>query len=99
MSDALKENSLDARFLELLRCPRTGSRLRLADPAELDRMNRRLTMRRIENLNFEQVEGCVDGALINEEESFVYPIYERTPYLMSTNAIEWASLWEGESDE
>ncbi len=77
-------------LLEILRCPRTGQRLSLAEPEVLDRIEQR---RRNGKLSFSapvlqfDLTQPVTAVLVREDRQVAYPIQNGIPILLPDHAI------------
>lgn len=74
-------------WLEILRCPVTSRRLRIADRGLLDRLNQEIAKRRLHDRLGRQLTRELDGALINADSTLAYPIYDRIPSLVADESI------------
>ena len=74
-------------LLEILRCPATGSRLRIADQELLERLNQAVTAGRLHDRLGRQLTRALDSALINSDSTLGYPVYDRIPSLVADESI------------
>ena len=74
-------------FLRLIRCPISRTALTLADEALLARINDGVAAGRIANRIGEPLSRPLDGGLVNEDRSWLFPIYDGIPTLMADAAI------------
>ena len=70
---------IDAQLLKILRCPVTHSRLTLADGTILESINKQITSGLIQSRVMQTIEAPLEGGLINEDHSFLMPIYQGIP--------------------
>ena len=78
---------LPAWFLDLARCPATGSRLMLAEPELIVRLNKAIAASQIVTANDEQIRRTIDGGLIDAEAQWLYSIRAGIPSLVVGEAI------------
>ena len=74
-------------LLELLRCPETHRRLRPAPPELLQTLNDKIASRRLQNRAGKIVEQQLDGGLVREDGSVLYPIRGNLPIMLLDEAI------------
>ena len=74
-------------LLEILRCPATGSRLRIADQSLLDRLNQEIANGRLHDRLGRQLTQELDSALVNADSTLGYAIYDRIPSLVADESI------------
>ena len=79
---------LSPELIQLLRCLHTGSCLRLADQAVLDRLNRAIAQGRLKNKRGELVTEPLHAALISEAADVAYAVIDEIPVLLRDEAIE-----------
>lgn len=78
---------LDESFLSMLRCPRTGGELRLADGRELAALNQSMLDGTLENAAGRKMERSMEGALVSACGGWLYPIHEGIPVLLVEEAL------------
>ena len=76
----------------MTRCPQRGTPLRLADQDLLDRANRAVAAGTLTNRMGRVVETSLDGGLVNDDGSLLYPIRGGIPCLIRDEAIELDQL-------
>ena len=81
-------NQVDGAFLSLLRCPRTGAELRIAEPEELAAINDSLVKGELENVAGRKLEQTMEGALVSACGRWLYPVHEGIPVLLVEEALE-----------
>lgn len=81
------ENSIDETLLALLQCPRTGSPLRLASPAEVESINRQIQAGECTDANDETVGLPVESGLVSLQGDWFYAIRDAIPTLIADEAI------------
>ena len=78
---------IDPDILPILRCPAEKSRLRLIDDDELSRLNEAIAAGTARDGLNETVTEPMEGGLINESGSRVYPIRGSIPTLIVDDSI------------
>ncbi|HEX4000709.1 MAG TPA: hypothetical protein VHX65_19325 [Pirellulales bacterium] len=78
---------LSRDFLSMVRCPEDRSALTLADEPLVDEMNRAIADGRLKNRAGNTVRRSVDGGLVREDRSVVYPIVDQIPILLLDEGI------------
>ena len=78
---------MDARLLEILRCPETHQELRLAEPALIDRLNRQLAAGALCNRAGQPLEEDLQGGLVRADGKFLYPIRRDIPVMLIDEAL------------
>ena len=84
-------------FLDLARCPVSHSRLRLADDELVRRLNKAVQLGEVTNRIQRPVCQPVDQALINEDQSLLFPIRDDIPTLIADEAIPLEQLSDSEA--
>ena len=83
---------LSDEFINMTRCPQSGGPLRLAEESLLSRVNRAIATGRMKNRLGERLTAPLDGGLVNEDRSLLYPIVDEIPNLISEEAVVLESL-------
>jgi uncharacterized protein YbaR (Trm112 family) len=78
---------LDKELLEILVCPQNHTPLRLADHQLLAKLNRAITAGRIKNQAGRAVEDSLQGGLVRQDRTLLYPIVDDIPVLLVEEAI------------
>ncbi len=78
---------LDKEFLEILVCPQNHMPLRLAGAPLLARLNRAIAGGRIANVAGRPVEASLQGGLVRQDRTLLYPIVDDIPVLLAEEAI------------
>jgi uncharacterized protein YbaR (Trm112 family) len=73
--------------LELLVCPQDHTRLRMADDALIERINRAIAAGEMSNSLGRKLDKPLDGGLIREDGLVLYPIINEIPILLVDEAI------------
>ncbi len=85
-------SSLPEFVLQVLRCPKTHSSLRIAAPSELTRLNQAIEVGQLYNELGQRIEERLDGALLNQDHSLAYPIRLSIPVMLADEAIAMNQL-------
>lgn len=78
---------IDKQLLEILVCPENHSRLRPADDGLLAKLNQAVTAGRLKNKAGEPVQAALEGGLVREDSTLLYPIVDGIPVLLIDEAI------------
>lgn len=78
---------IDQDMLRILVCPRDHTTLKLADRRLLDSINQAISAGQIENLGGEPVKDLLQGGLVRQDETLLYPIVDDIPVLLIDEAI------------
>lgn len=81
---------MDEKFLSLLRCPRTGEELRVADPRELAECNESIQEGTLNNAAGQQLAKAMEGALVSAGGRWLYPVSDGIPVLLVEEAVPLA---------
>ncbi|HEX6961747.1 MAG TPA: Trm112 family protein [Lacipirellula sp.] len=81
---------IEARLVEILRCPQDRSRLRVAPPETVNSINRAIEAGTAVNLAGERLERRIDGGLIREKGDLLYPVIDEIPVMLPDEALELA---------
>jgi uncharacterized protein len=79
---------IDAKLVDILRCPQDRTRLRAAAPDIVARINRAVETGAAKNLAGERVEKQLDGGLIREAGDILYPVVDQIPVMLPDEAID-----------
>ena len=79
---------IDANLIEILRCPQDRSRLRIAAPEIVDRINAAIQSGVAVNLAGERLSKRIDGGLVREAGDLLYPVVDDIPVMLPDEAIE-----------
>ena len=77
----------DYKLLDILCCPETRGKLKIADEALLSRLNQAVTAGSLKNAAGEKISETLTEALVNEEGSRAYIVREGIPVLLTDEAI------------
>ena len=81
-----------SELLEILVCPETKQKLRLAGKEVLDRVNQGVAKGYVRNQCGEQVKGRVEEALVREDGRVLYLVQDGIPVMLLDEAILLDSL-------
>lgn len=82
---------MNASLLEILRCPQDRSRLQMAPPELVARINRAIEAQAAVNLAGERLPKRLDGGLIREAGDRLYPIVDQIPVMLPDEALDLAA--------
>ncbi|MDX1649009.1 MAG: Trm112 family protein [Myxococcota bacterium] len=80
--------SVPQDLLEILVCPETRQPVRLAEAAELERLNARIRAGEVRNRGGEKVTEPLREALIREDGRLLYPVDDGIPVMLVDESIE-----------
>ena len=78
---------IDAKLLEMLQCPAEGGPLRNAEPEVVGKINQSIEQGEIRDPLDQRVEQPIEGGLINESGTRLYPIRNGIPTLVVDESI------------
>lgn len=78
---------IDKELLEILACPATHQSLREANAGEITALNKRLAEGAIKNVGGESVAEVLEGGLVREDATILYPIRDGIPVLLVHEGI------------
>lgn len=79
---------LNKELLEIVVCPETKQKLKLADDSIIDKLNKKIEDKSLKNRSGKEVSEKIDGGLIREDGKYLYPIREDIPVLLVEEGIE-----------
>ena len=82
-------------MLEVLVCPEKKTALHWADRKLIDALNTSILQGHLQNLGGQRVAAPLDQALVNADESLLYPLWEGIPLLLKSEAIDLSVLVRG----
>lgn len=74
-------------LLNILCCPETNDPLRLAEPHEVEKMNERIQRGELKSKQGSVLKDPLEGALVCEKTSVIYPIRNQIPILLIPEGI------------
>ncbi len=83
---------VNAELLDILVCPETKQKLRLADPETLERVNRGVEEGYLLNQGGDRVKNTIPEALVREDGRVLYPVLDDIPVMLLDEAIRLDSL-------
>jgi uncharacterized protein YbaR (Trm112 family) len=78
---------IDKDLLDILVCPENRTRLELADDALVEKLNQAIAAGGVQNRAGEPVAEPVEGGLVREDKTRLYPIRDGIPVLLIDEAI------------
>ena len=78
---------IDPELLKILRCPETRQPLTVADNAELQRLNQRLSAGELVNRAGKPVTEPLQEALVRQDRTVVYPVRNNIPVMLIEEGI------------
>jgi uncharacterized protein YbaR (Trm112 family) len=82
-----EEQLIDPELLAILACPETHQPLAIADAKLLAAGNARITAGECDNVGGTKVEAALEGGLVREDGTIVYPIRDEIPVLLVDEGI------------
>jgi uncharacterized protein YbaR (Trm112 family) len=74
-------------LLALLCCPETHQQLELADPAQIEQLNREIASGQVRNRAGRTVREPLESALVRKDRKLLYPIRQGIPVMLIDEAI------------
>ena len=79
--------AVDAKLLEILRCPVTRQPLRLLAARKLETLNEKIARGEVRHLDGSVVERPLEAALITENGNTIYKILDDIPVMLEDSSI------------
>jgi uncharacterized protein YbaR (Trm112 family) len=83
---------IDKQLLELLVCPENHTALHEAEPSLVERINQAIQARRLKNRAGRVVEQAIQGGLVRQDGTLLYPVIDDIPVLLIEEAIPLEQL-------
>jgi uncharacterized protein YbaR (Trm112 family) len=81
---------METQLLELLCCPETHQGLRLAEPALVAELNRRIAAGALRDRAGRVAKEAIEGGLVRADGQWLYPIRRQIPVMLVDEAIPLA---------
>lgn len=78
---------IDEKLIEMLRCPVEGGTLKMADTSLIAKVNQGIEHGEIRDPVGQRIEAPIEGGLVNEAGTRLYPIRNSIPTLVADEAI------------
>ncbi len=78
---------IDRDLLDILACPEDKTPVKLAEQSLIDAINRAIEKGEVENRSGQRVEQPIDGGLVREDGTYLYPIQDAIPIMLIDEAI------------
>ena len=78
---------IDKELLDILACPENKTPVKLVEQSVIDEINGRIEKGEVKNRGGQQVEKKIDGGLIREDGTYLYPIDDGIPIMLIDEAI------------
>ena len=78
---------IDEKLLDILACPDNHTSLSLADERLLAKLNEAISAGKLKNKAGQPVEEPVEGGLVREDRTLLYPIVDGIPVLLIDEAL------------
>ena len=78
---------IDPRLLDILVCPETRLPLRMADEDLVARLNQLAAQRKLRNQSGRVLESPIDGGLVRQDGTLLFPIVDGIPVMLMDEAI------------
>jgi uncharacterized protein YbaR (Trm112 family) len=77
----------DPDLLQILCCPETRQKLKLAPRALVEKINQQIAAGRVQNRSGQPVPDPIDGGLVRADGRYLYPLRQNIPVLLVDEAI------------
>jgi len=91
-SDGLPNGAVafDSELLQILCCPETHQKLKLAALPLLERINQHIVAGHLQNRSGQNIQDRIDGGLVRADGRYLYPLRQNIPILLVDEAIPLA---------
>jgi uncharacterized protein YbaR (Trm112 family) len=79
--------AIDKEFLELLACPDTKQPVAEASSDLVQRLNKAIAEHKLKNVQGTVIEEKLDGGLVREDKTILYPVREDIPIMLVEEGI------------
>ena len=83
---------MDESLFEVLRCPISGTRLRVAEAMRINELNDRIQNGKVRSHGGDVISGPLEAGLVNETNEWIYSVRCGIPSLLIDEAIHMESL-------
>ncbi len=83
---------IDPNLVAMLRCPQTGSTLKLAEKTLVERLNMAIGGGALRDRQGQKINQSIDGALVTSDGQRLYPIRGGIPTMIADESIERSQL-------
>ena len=78
---------MNPTLLDILVCPETRQPVKLAEPAQVENLNRRIKEGQVRNRAGQLVQETLDEGLVRADGKFLYPVRHDIPIMLIDEAI------------
>jgi uncharacterized protein YbaR (Trm112 family) len=90
--NAASHSSFNSELLQILCCPETHQKLKLAPRALIEKLNQQISAGRMQNRSGQPITDALDGGLVRADGKFLYPLRQNIPVLLVNEAIPLAGI-------
>ena len=83
---------IEPKLLAMLRCPSTGSELKLAEKTLVSRINQAIDRGTLRDRGDQKISQAIDGGLVNNAGDRLYPIRGNIPAMIVDESIDLGKL-------
>ena len=85
-----KTNDVDSSLLAILRCPKTGQRLRRLTPDEVTQLNGLLVVQNAASTGQSSPQALFSDGVVTDDGQFAYPLEHGLPILITDRAVQYS---------